>query len=286
MSAAEIEAAVAPSAGIHENVPAETYHAWDLISNSRLSILQDRTPAHLRAAIDNPPAPTEAQVIGTATHVAVLEPDLFPGLYVRAPKFDRRTTKGKTAAEAFEAENTDRVALAGDAYDLCIALRDAVQAHSLARSLIQEAAGRELSLVWDDLYTGAACKARLDGLARSIGAIVDLKTTTDASPREYTRSLHKWGYHRQAAFYLDGAAVLDIDCTDFAQVVVEKSPPYGVVVYRIDEAAIEAGRRQLRRLIRTYSDCLDSGVWPAYSETIQPITLPPWAWSQIEAEGI
>lgn len=272
--------------GVHGNVPAAEYHRWDHVSNSRLSILHDRTPAHLRAAIENPPPATDAQVIGTATHVAILEPDAFDGLYVRSPKFDRRTNAGKAAAAEFEAKYADRTPLKDDDYDLCLAMRDAVHAHRAARALVREAAGRELSLVWDDLYTGVRCKARLDGLARSINAIVDLKTTSDASPREYAKSVHKWGYHRQAAFYLDGAAVLDIDCTDFAQVVVEKSAPYGVVVYRIDEAAIEAGRRQLRRLIRTYSECLDSGVWPAFGDTIQSITLPPWAWSQIEAEGI
>lgn len=273
-----------PVEGVHPDIPAHVYHGWDCASNSRLSIIHEKSPAHLRAQMEAPSEPTDAQVIGTATHVAVLEPDSFDGLYARGPEAKRNTNAGKAEWAAVEAKHPEKMILKPDDFDLCLALRDAVHRHAIARALIEEAADRELSVVWGDPETGVLCKARLDGLARSIGAIVDLKTTKDAAPREYMKSVHNFGYHRQAAFYLDAARVHGMELTDFVQVVVEKSAPYGVAVYRIEEAAIEAGRRQLRRLLDIYAECLSSGQWPCYGDEIQSITLPAWAWGQIEAE--
>jgi hypothetical protein len=70
----------APSPGIYRGVPMHVYHAWDAVSNTRLSHLR-RSPAHLQAYIAEPPADTVSQVVGRAAHTAILEPEQFADIF-------------------------------------------------------------------------------------------------------------------------------------------------------------------------------------------------------------
>lgn len=277
-----MSATACPASGIHPDVPAAEYHAWDAASNSRLNVLQ-RSAAHLRHEIGHPSPPSDAQVLGDAVHYAVLQPDLFGVRYACAPECDRRTKAGKETWEAFAAENVGRTVLKRDDHTLCLALRDAVRAHPLARSLLAAAAAhREVSLVWTDEESGVTCKARADLAAPAAAIVADLKTTTDASPGAFGRSVFNFGYHRQAAHYMNGFRALGIDVSDFLFIAVEKSPPHCVAVYRIDDDALEAGRHQLRGLLKRYHACTTSGAYPGYGDDILSLSLPAWAYSQLD----
>lgn len=273
-----------PDAGIHHGVPARIYHSWDACSNSRLNVLQRSSAARLRYEIDQPPAQTDAQRIGTAAHVAILEPDLWSQRYARGPKGDGRTTAVKEAKAALEAEHPAAEILRPADYDLCRAMQASVWAHPMARDLLLASPDREMSIVWEH-PVGMLCKGRIDARSVGAGALLDLKTTTDASREQYEKSVYSWGYHRAAAMYLDGATAVGIEAADFVQIVVEKSPPHCVAVYRISDGAVQAGRQQIIPLMAYYAKCLESGDWPGYSDEIQEISLPPWAWRQLEQEA-
>lgn len=284
MSAARI----VPELGAHEGVPAETYHrGWDACSNSMLSVLHGSTPAHLRHSLDNPSPPTEAMLIGTAAHVAILEPDLWPSLYVRGVEGNRSTKAVKDAWAELEARHPGATILKPAVFDACTLMQGSVWGHPTARLLLQASPQRELSVVWDDAASRVVrCKARIDGTSAAAGALLDLKTTTDASRGSYERSLHNFGYHRQAAMYLSAARAVGIEAGDFVQIVVEKAPPYAVAVYRISDGAVAEGERQLARLLERYAECVREDRWPAYADGIEEISLPRWAWGQLENEGV
>ena len=55
-------------------------------------------------------------------------------------------------------------------------------------------------------------------------------------------------------------------------------------MYRLTEDAIEGGRDQLRPLLARYAECVARNEWPAYSDEVQNIALPTWAWQQIAEE--
>jgi hypothetical protein len=107
--------------------------------------------------------------------------------------------------------------------------------------------------------------------------VTDLKSTTNASPDEFQRAIYKFGYHIQGAHYLDGAKVLGLNPKAFAMIAVESEPPHGVAVYQLDPQALAAGHAKRDQLLRLYAQCQAEGRWPGYSESIQPISLPPWA---------
>jgi exodeoxyribonuclease VIII len=136
---------------------------------------------------------------------------------------------------------------------------------------------RELSVGWTDETTGTSCKCRIDAFNKTNGLVIDLKTSDDASPVAFPRTCAKYGYHGQAAYYLDGLASVGAYSSKFIFVVVEKSAPYPVSVFLCDEPMIDAGRQKYQECLRLHAECSAADNWPGYSEEVQPLSLPSWA---------
>jgi hypothetical protein len=292
----------APLPGVYPGVPMIEYHRWPGASNSRLSKIR-QSPAHLKAYLDEP---TDAAhfAIGRATHSAILEPDDFGASYVM-PEQCGATKKGDglrcanagvslingewfcgVHAKGVGAPDTSKIVLPPADYSAIQKMRDSVMAHPKASRLLSGKGEVELSATWNDAGTGVLCKARLDRYSPAIagGAIVDIKTTRDASPRAFESAIYNFGYHRQAAMYLAAARATGLNAEHFVVVAVEKEPPYAVAVYRITEGAIMAGEEQLKPLLALYAKCVETDTWPGYSENIEDIAIPAYAWNQIETE--
>lgn len=291
-----------PAPGTYPDTSMRDYHRWDAMSNSRLTALR-RSPAHLQAYIAQQSTDTVALAIGRAVHSAILEPDDFTSVYVVAEQCGA-TKKGDglrcgnagvmlshggwlcgVHAKGISSVTSVTVLPPND-YAVCLGARDAVHAHGRARGLLTGNGGNELSILWTDIVSGVACKARLDRYSPAIagGAIVDIKTTRDASPLAFERSIFNFGYHRQGAHYLAGANASGLPAQHFAIIAVEKEPPYAVAVYRLTEGALDAGAQQITPLLARYAACQTANHWPAYSEDVQDIALPNYAWGQIDDE--
>jgi hypothetical protein len=131
-----------------------------------------------------------------------------------------------------------------------------------------------------DPATQAPCKARYDRL-RPDNIIVDLKTTRDASPHGFQRSIANFGYALQAAHYRRGMReVLQQDMAAWCFIAVEKEPPFLVACYVLDAESIDASDVKVGKALASYMECKRTGVWPGYSDLIEPISLPKWALSQ------
>jgi hypothetical protein len=215
-------------------------------------------------------------VIGTAIHLAVLEPERFALEVVQRPTFDRRTTIGKAGFAAWTAENAGRLALEAEDFDTVRRSADSVLAHPAARALLSEGAP-EVTLRWVDATTGAPCRARFDWLRPDLGA-VDLKSTRDASPAGFAREIAQHAYYIQAAHYDMGAqAVLGQFLPYWIFIAVEKEAPYAVGVYSLDRESIDAAAVRVADALARWRASTDSGRWPSYSNLIEPITTPKWA---------
>ena len=264
-------------------VPDEDYHSYAAASNSTLGKLL-RSPAHMLWSQNNPSSgSSDAFRLGSAAHVAILE-DNFEEIWGRGPDGDRRTKAVRMAWQEAEEKYGGNI-LRGAQYDACLAMRDAVAEHETSSALLNAPGQSEVSIVWDDEKTGVRCKGRIDRLPDdpSLG-IVDLKTTKDASPKAFAKSLWAYGYFRQAAHYLEGLRVLHDRRHAFRFITVESSPPHGVAVYRIDDGSIDAGAAQLDRLLNTYRVCQDNDHYPAYPDEELDISVPAWAFAEIDKE--
>lgn len=225
---------------------------------------------------------TDALAFGSLVHSVVLEEELISELYAVAPKVDRRTKGGKQEWEDFQRVNADKTVVKQEDFDAAVAMRNSVRSHPAAAALFKRPNQViEGTAIWNDEESGIDCKARLDcyipAKARSAPTIVDLKTTIDASPEGFAKSVAKWGYHLQQAFYLDGLAQVENRHAKFIFIAVEKTPPYAVGVYIIDDEAEETGRKLYKSIIKRYADTRNDDRIPAYSDAVQTLSLPEWA---------
>lgn len=258
----------------------EDYHASDGVSKSGLDLLS-KSPLHYWAKyLDpkrKPQEPTPAMLLGTAIHTAVLEPERFAHEYAVAPAVDRRTKDGKATWEAFVAEceaNGKSTISVGD-LEVCNNIASVVRSHVTATELLGKGKA-EVSMFWDDEDTGVLCKCRPDWLADN-DIVVDLKSTTDASPDGFMKSAFNYRYWVQAAWYLDGIErATGHRPGAFVFVAFEKEPPYACGFYYATDEMIQAGRDEYRRLVDIYADCLKTNSWRGYSTELQPLAMPAW----------
>ena len=152
----------------------------------------------------------------------------------------------------------------------------AVKSHPFAAGLLDGEA-KEVSVLWTDPFSGLPCKARPDILPGK-SVVADIKKTRDASESHFQRAILQFGYHRQAAFYLDGIEKATKERFDiFAFIVVESNPPYRTEVYTLSPEFIEHGRNEYQFLINIENRCRAANHWPNYtSNEVTEIGLPRW----------
>lgn len=291
--------------GAYSDVPEAAYHA-DPVRDGSLSSSMARKmidcPARAQHEMRNPSAPTPAMELGTAVHRLVLEGGR--GVVVTAHE-NWRSKGAREDRDAIRAANA--IPLSAPDAELAYAMRNAIIDCPLAMGVF--AHGRpEQTLVWWDEETEVGCRARLDWMPtvrpEDPGPlwIGDLKTTRagGAHPRELARSMAVYGYHQQAAWYIDGlAAVLPTLETEFPDdsirprreirfvlVAVESAPPHLVSVAQISAEAIALGRALNRRALEVWVDCRATGEWPGYAMDLAVLDLPMWATRHAEAMGI
>jgi hypothetical protein len=261
--------------GIYGHLTNSEYRALEGVSISYLKEIA-RSPAHFKELVANPITPSPDMKLGTAFHAALLEPDRFKDAYVIAPVIDKRTKVGKQAWEDFVREHSGKEAIDAESYELVLKMADAVHKHPTAKKLLTGGVA-EQSVFWRCPVTDVLCKCRPDYLIEKKGIVVDIKTTYDASEFAFKKSIAKYGYHLQTAFYLEGVGInLGRVLSDFVHVVVEKTPPYAVGIYVLDDVSIAEAAKEIKRLLDIYSNCLKTNQWPGYPDTIQNVTIPAY----------
>lgn len=266
--------------GIYAGISNDAYHSGPGISKSGLDVVA-RSPLHYWAKYLDPnrvaKPPTPAMRLGTAIHTAVLEPGEFAKRHHVAPVVDRRTKDGK----AMWAEAEDAAAAAGaelianDDALVCMRIAEQVRSHPTARKVFAQGQA-EMSCYWTDEETGLLCKCRPDWLGLPL--VVDLKSTEDASPEGFMKSAWNWRYWVQAAWYVDGIEQATGQRPDaFVFAAFEKEPPHAAAFYFADEAMLDMGRQEYRKLLRVLADCKAADKWPGYTTDVVPLGLPAWA---------
>ena len=293
------ERTTAIEVGWHEGLTMEEYLAIDAMSASGIEQLR-KSPLHFRYYRDNPKPSTPAMELGTALHMALLEPLLFEGQYVtlgqceaqkrsgfpceNQGKFyrDGQSFCGVRGHDPGEGEDMDPVisVLEEDAMADLVGMALAIQAHPRARTFFTGHGNYELTGVWRDEETGVLCKIRMDrDIERSL-MIADLKSSRDASPEAFRRDASRMGYHRKAAFYRRGCAALGRERNASVLIVPENVTPYPVAVYLLDEDDLTATNREITRHLNRYAMCLADDHWPGYGDEMMTLKMPPWAVEQ------
>lgn len=249
------------------NMPASDYHRLPRASKSGLDKIA-RSPAHYKCR--DYKEPSKAMRIGTALHSLVLE-GVAP---LVMPEF---AGKGSVALrDEWKAAHAGALIMSEDEAADVRGMSASIAMHPIAGAAFRREDGRaEVSALWQCGETGIECKSRFDWLLPS--AIVDLKTTADASADAFARSVATYRYHVQDAYYSQAAAFCGLSVEHFLFVCVETAPPYAVAIYQLDDEAREIGRKLYLRDLRLLKQCRERNEWPAYPVEISTLSLPKWA---------
>lgn len=260
------------------------YRSHPAISRSELWRIRE-SPEKFKYYREHPSEPTPALVFGQLFHKMALQPESVWDEFAIIPDVDRRTKAGKEEYAAFLAEAAEKtvvtVDMAQQAADMCAALHN----DEFCRKLLSGA--KETPYFWVDEMTGEECKCRTDCTVEigDIPLVVDLKSTGDASTEGFMRSAVKYGYHFQAAMYLEGVRAETKREHGFVFIAVEKEPPYAVNIFQCDKPFLTYGYDVFRELIGTYHYCRESGDWYGYtgrSRMINNLSLPAWLAKEVE----
>lgn len=266
-----------PKPGIYPNIPNSKYHAdTTTLSSSGAKLLATQGgAARFKARLEAPPAPSEALLFGTAAHAYILE-GVKPEVFTKT-----KTLTSKAAQEKIK-ELGDTPLVTSEGWDRLQAMREAVLANPLAARLLQAKGKAEQSIYWQHPY-GAILRCRPDWLPEeednTLGflPIVDLKTTSDATPAGFRRSCFQLGYHQSAAWYATGLAATNISTNArMVFIAVEKTPPYLVGVYTLSEEALHVGARLNEKAVHIWQRCKLFDEWPGISSGLKELDIKPY----------
>ena len=278
----------APKPGIYRDIPSEDYHRWDAANYSSIKQFAV-SAAHAYTSFTDPWQQTPAQLLGDRLGESLLTPAIFANKYVLAPDFGARNRNpGKKQWDRFKLENASREILEADVMGKITDMRNALQRNPTFMAMESEKGLAELSFVWVDPDTGVLCKGRCDWYGALWGnrIVCDVKTTSNGSELLWPKEIAKWGYHIQAAFYLDGLNVIAPDDRTWLWACVESKPPFLTQMFQCDEDSIAEGRRRYKHYLELWKKCKESGLWPGYPEGLTPTGIPHWAYQSDEELGL
>jgi exodeoxyribonuclease VIII len=223
------------------------------------------TPAHYLHKISTPHHDTDSFQIGTAVHAAVLEPEAFSMQYAIAPKFDRRTTKGKEAYEAFAREAVGKRILMTEDVAMFDKLRNTIRQNPDVHKLLALPGQSESSIFWVDEETGIKLKVRPDRLFFIEGhpVHVSVKTAASAAKHDFGYDIGKYKYHMSEAMYEDAIFQAYGTYPTTIWIVFEKDT-WQVVRYLPCDATLTEGRELYRDAVRLLQKCRDANHFPGY----------------------
>lgn len=259
-------------AQIIENMPEAEYHARPEVSKHDLDLIR-RAPLLYRYRKDNPEEPDDEMNFGSLVHLAILQPHLLESSVAFLPEgAPRRPSQKQRDAKKQSSETLESIAFWDDwkektagkqivtheTFERVKGIQESIMRNPATAQFLEQDTQREVSLFWE--MNGVNCRARLDMLAD--GAVIDIKTTGDASPSGFARDIARYGYHQQGAYYLDASESVGRKAKKFVFLTVETVAPFLCTFHILGPTSIEVGRVQNRRALETYKRCAANNEWP------------------------
>jgi exodeoxyribonuclease VIII len=256
-------------------MPNDIYHQQDGISNSGLSLVA-RSPAHYYHAPRS--ASTRAMEIGTAFHTALLEPERYAAEYMVVTGCDdRRVSAYKDAAKVY---GGDKTLTASEGASVSV-MSESIRSNPAAHDLLSQPGRAELSAFVRDPETGVLMRCRFDWITDD-DVVIDLKKTQDCREHAFSRSLHNYRYHVQAAMYSHiYSIVFGKPLQSFKLLAVEEQPPCANVLYDICPLAMQHGHTLYRQALESFAQALETDCWESYSGT-GVVTLPEFVLAALD----
>ena len=265
----------------------EEYHSGDGISSSSLkpALL---SAAHYKSYKARTHEPSDAMILGTRIHMAVLEPREFERAYITVGQCTATKKSGDPCTNAgimlsgghafcgvhAKGRSPDQgEVITQEAYDQCIGCRDAIRNHPEAMALLTGGVSEASGYLE---YNGMLVKTRPDYRIKG-EVITDIKSCESARPEDFAKSIANFKYHLSAMFYLMICNRLDQCAYTWRFIAVEKNPPHGVMVYAMSADMMRQGEELYIRALNVIKNAQELDDYPCYPQTVETIDLPRWA---------
>jgi len=236
-----------------------------------------KTPATLKAYIDEPQEPKEEFDVGKLFHALVLEGSL-DRLVKRVDADDYRTKAAREERDKAIREglipinNTEVDTKLGVVFEM----HEAIMAHPIAGPLFTGDLERNELSAFAKHPSGVWLRGRYDRLTES-QIIVDLKTARDADPNEAPTVAARYNQDVQAAHYsLIYELITGQPPRGFVHVNIEKTSPYLISVTQLSPEFMEIGRSKVERAIARFKHATETNEWPGYPAIIHSVEPKPW----------
>jgi hypothetical protein len=226
---------------------------------------------------------SESMLLGELVHSIVFplhSPPIGQSEYVLIPEgIDRRTKEGKIAYAEFDAD--PRIKITKKLFDKAQEIADNVLSITLIRRLKDHMDScNEVSCLFD--IEGVPAKCRWDFINPHIGLILDLKTTIgEVDEESFAKTIAKFSYDQQAAFYADAAERAYGKKFKVAFVAVSTTAPYDACLYVADDQMLEVGRQLYRENLTHYKRLSSLKITDIKQildkREFNKISLPAWA---------
>lgn len=264
--------------GVVYGLPESEYHApKDELSSTGAKLLLESPAKFKYEVLDGNRVHRAAFDLGTAVHTKVLGVGAgfieYPGEHLTAS--GNVSTKAATVEWEQKQRAAGSIILTPAQAVQVDAMAESVLAHPTAKLLFEKEGHSEVSVF--DEYLGVKRRGRFDYLPTEGNIAVDLKTTMDASKHGFASSAAKFKYHVQRAHYLDILRRSTGRDIGMLFVVVEKTAPYLTGVRKLNDQFVEMGEAEAMEAVDVFRRCMETGVWPGYSDEAEEITPPMYS---------
>jgi exodeoxyribonuclease VIII len=270
---------------IYENISNDDYHSIPGLSATGISLLLDCPKKYKLSYIDGMKKDAPHFQLGKLIHTLLLEPNTFENRYFVIPMRAKRTKK---VLDDIKLKYGNVEVITHSIFNDAKEQVESIKEHPLMKELLTRKLNIEHSIIYYDNELGIDLKTRPDIYTENI--IIDIKHTKSVKPLDFSKAIYEYGYHRQACLALDGLeAATGRRYNNFIFLAVEKTPPFCVEAYvlsrddgsRLRYDSIEHGRREIIRAAQLYKKCMETNIWPSYTDKIVEINLPYWAQMEV-----
>ena len=232
-----------------------------------------KSPLHFQTARVAPKEATPAMKLGSTIHCALLEPLRFANEYLEEPELDKRTKEYKE----FAAKNTDKFLYSKKDVKPILEKLESIKKEnntdaypSLLRVLNQKTLN-ENAIFWDKF------KCKIDAFDEETNTLIDIKTTSDASPEAFQRTIFNSAYSIQLAHYAKGLMSAGKDVYEFKIIAIQTSAPYDIVEYEMSVDVMSYSYQKLQELYDKLENVLifDDHTGTNNGEVVN-VELPKW----------
>ncbi len=132
-------------------------------------------------------------------------------------------------------------------------------------------------IIWAVTKVSGYSERELFGSNREREILWDVKTTTEELD-EYnlSKSIASYGYHFQAAHYLECFEAAGASRNGFGIIWVNKSAPHHARITLLSDEFLQMGRNDFNYALYLLKKCRDTDVWPGYPREITTLSPPSW----------